>query len=405
MEFKHPVINEWNLRLFYFAFASFSLGIAIQETTLLLFLFSQMALVVVFQRTPGTLYNKGRRLALLFMVVMTLSALISQLRIPIEGPTRIHWAFAAFWGVSLFLMPRINWVTLYRVVLIVSIPGLLYSIYWLLQPAEIAHSLNIGFHSYPRAAGLVSNPITNAEGLVIFACWSLGRLTGEIGPRERKLILIHLIISILIILFSRVRAGLVGLTIILALYATFFPRWRKITIWTLVIMTGVFLGSILLFGFNLASLEERIELMSNSVTLITRYPIVGIGPNNFGNYPIEGSTLMEHPHNSILGIAVEFGLVGLTAYLIFMGSVAYNLFRLRKLIKDPTSPLRWVALSLTLAFIAYWVFGLFDYNFADSELLILHSFQWAMITQLAIYHDDGPSQERSPPAISEPEAV
>ncbi len=384
------MIDSLQMGLFYLCFAAFSLGIFLQEGTLLLFLIFQMVVALVYRGNLGAIFGKGRRAAFLFMAAMTVSAVIAQFRMPSEGPTRIHWAFAAFWAVSPVMIAKIRWKLLYHTVLIASAPGMLYSIYWLLRPPELEHALNIGFHFYPRAAGFVSNPITNAEGLVILACWSLSRLSGEMSVRERTWVLAHLLISVLIVVFSRVRAGLLGFSVIFLLSATFSPKLRRFALYFWLGMAVAFIGGITIFGFNTDSLKERLELINNSMTLISRNPIFGIGPNKFKHYPVEGSELALHPHNTLFGIAGESGMVGLAAYLVFMGLITSQLLRIRKRHKDIGDPLHWVAQSLLFTFICYWVFGFFDYNFADSELLIFHALHWALISQLALWHEGGP---------------
>jgi len=77
------------------------------------------------------------------------------------------------------------------------------------------------------------------------------------------------------------------------------------------------------------------------------------------------------------------GLIGLVAYLVFMATIAYQLWRLWQHHVTGKRELAWVVRALTFVYVLYWSFGTFDYNFADTELIILHGFHWSIIAALA----------------------
>ena len=394
--------------LFYWCLISFSGGITLHEASLLLLVLFQFGTASLYGMNPASLIGRGRRLAFLLFAALVLSALVTQMRYHDRVHTQIHWALATFWVVSPAMISRVRWDLLHRLLLWVSLPGLVYSVYWLLRPEEIAWAMEIGFQMYPRAQGLVSNPITNAEGLVVIACWSLARLNGELTPRERGWICAHLCLSVLVVVFSRVRAGLVGFTVLFLLTGYFSPRLRRFSFRVWVSMIVLFGLGILLFGFNFQSIQDRFELIENSLTLIRQNPFFGIGPKRFADNPVEGSRLLLHPHNTILGLAAEAGLLALLAYLAFMVSLALRLWSLRGLLTRGDASMRWVFQMLVGVFVSYWVFGLFDYNFADSELLIFHAFHWGLIAQLSLYletHNAPPGVAEAAETIKLPEAA
>ena len=366
--------------LFYGCFAAFSLGIALQQASLFLFMILQLGFAVIYGSRLHTLVAEGRRAAVLFFVAMVISAVVAHHKVPVAEQTRIHWALIAFWAITPSIGAWIRWETLHRVLLAVSVPGLIYSVIWLLQPDEMAFSQKHGFHTYPRAEGFVSNPITNAEGLVILACWSLARLTETVGKRERRLIIGHLVLSILIIVFSRVRSGIVGLTILLAVLSFYKPRLRRLTLSVLTVIVILFPLTVSFFGFNHASIRERLTLIELNIDLFGEHPLFGIGPNKFGEPLNAGGELPGHPHNTLIGMAVEHGIMGLAFYLVFMLGMMRQLWLLHARSSSLAPP--WVIRALALVFLSYWIFGLFDYNFADTELLIFHSLHWGMITWL-----------------------
>ncbi len=371
--------------LFYASMAGVSMGIALQQSMLALFALAQLLVALFYGLRLGTLFMPGRRVALGFMLVLQLCAVVASQSFPSPTTTRIHWGMAAFWIVSPAVFSHIDWRKCHRVMLALSVPGLIYSVYWLLRPAEIQWALGAGgFNHYPRAAGFVHNPITYAESIVVLAGWTLARLHYDPpGPRERKWMYVHLALSVLIVVFSRVRSGILGFIALFLLNALLTPRFRK---WGLALGLAIPLLFALvstIFGFNLASIEERLDLAEESIALFAEHPAFGIGPNKFEKEIPGFGRLPKHPHNTLLGIATEFGLVGLAFYLGFMVSLALQLRKLVRIHREADDGLTWVTHALLFGFVSYNLFGLFDYNFGDSELLIMHALSWGLIAQLA----------------------
>ncbi len=371
--------------LFYAAMAGVSMGIALQQIMLVLFALVQLLVALFFGLRLGTLFMPGRRVAVVFMLLMILSAVVAGQNLPTEANTRIHWGLAAFWVVSPAVFARIDWVKCYRIMLCLSVPALLFSIYWLLRPDEIAWAMGEGgFNHYPRAAGFVNNPITYAESLVVLAGWTLARLHyAPPAGRERKWMYVHLALSVLVVVFSRVRSGILGFAALFLLNALLTPRFRK---WGLALCAAIPLLFALLtqlFGFNLASIEERVDLAQQSVALFVEHPVFGIGPNRFEKEVPGHGKLPKHPHNTLLAMATEFGVVGLLGYLAFVISLALQLRMLLLRHRNVDDGLSWVVHALLFGFVSFNLFGLFDYNFGDTELLIMHALSWGIIAHLA----------------------
>jgi len=370
--------------LFTIAFAGFSLGVYTQTTIVLFFGLVQIGIALATRRPLLGLVAPGRRAAAGFVAAMTLSAVVA-LMFEDASKFESHWPIGLFWTVSAAMVAGLRWEWLHRALILVSVPGLLFSCWWLVRPDEFRHALDIGFHMYPRATGFVSNAITNAEGLAVLAAWTLARLDGgpaaKLGGRERKWLYVHLTVSVLVVVFSRVRAGILGFTGLLLLHAFLSPRWRRFSLTLWLAMAVLFLGGIAIFGFNMASIRERVRLVEHSVHLVLDHPVVGIGPKQFERYPMEDGGRVSHPHNTLLGVAAETGLLGLAAYLLWMGVLVLQLRDLRRRCVNG-DPLYWPVQALTYAYALYWIFGFFDYNLSDTELTILHSLHWSLITGL-----------------------
>jgi O-antigen ligase len=126
----------------------------------------------------------------------------------------------------------------------------------------------------------------------------------------------------------------------------------------------------------------RIELWKAGLQMIREHPWFGVGPERVAiEFPrlYHGTNLSNiyygHLENDFLQIAAERGLVCFATFLWFLLEVYAGLFRLIRG-ADPGS--RWVAISGIAALTGFLVSGLFEYNFGDSEVLLLMLFIVAM---------------------------
>jgi putative inorganic carbon (hco3(-)) transporter len=92
--------------------------------------------------------------------------------------------------------------------------------------------------------------------------------------------------------------------------------------------------------------------------------------------------LYQHMHNNLLQVAAEIGIPGLLIWLWLMGRLGWDAIACYRRAKSSSFPgdgdLRKEALMASSAALASWVAlmlaGLFEYNFGDSEVLILFLF-------------------------------
>ncbi len=99
--------------------------------------------------------------------------------------------------------------------------------------------------------------------------------------------------------------------------------------------------------------------------LSIRYPL-GIGYRNSAflkQFSSEIPQQLEHFHNNFLNILVETGWLGLALYLFWLGVVLRECFRL------PRSQIAGMAIGC--AIISWQVAGLVEYNFGDSEVVLI----------------------------------
>jgi O-antigen ligase len=121
--------------------------------------------------------------------------------------------------------------------------------------------------------------------------------------------------------------------------------------------------------------SSRLVMAITGFQMIQDHPIFGVGPERihteFPRY-YHGNDLANfyygHLHNNILQIAAERGLLCLAAFLWFIFEVYADLGRMLKTAADKS---RWNILSAIAAVTGFLIAGLFEYNFGDSEVLLL----------------------------------
>lgn len=80
---------------------------------------------------------------------------------------------------------------------------------------------------------------------------------------------------------------------------------------------------------------------------------------------------LNHLHNNLLEVALELGWIGLGVWLAWMTTAAVVLAAGYRAAKAAARPEAWVALGGLGAFAGLMINGLVEYNFGDSEILML----------------------------------
>jgi O-antigen ligase len=123
--------------------------------------------------------------------------------------------------------------------------------------------------------------------------------------------------------------------------------------------------------------RERLVMWSTGLHLVREHPIAGIGPGQVkAVYPTRAPAdairrHTSHLHDTPLQIAVERGLVGLALWLwIFVAFFRGAGGELRRLPREAAAD-RALVLGALAAVTAFLVGGLFEYNFGDTEVLLV----------------------------------
>lgn len=118
----------------------------------------------------------------------------------------------------------------------------------------------------------------------------------------------------------------------------------------------------------------RVKLAIAGLEMIRAHPLFGVGPQRihteFPNYfhGVEFPTYYGHLENNVLQLAAERGLLCLAAFFWFIFELYTSLI---SIVRTEPDELRWPAVSALAALTGFLIAGLFEYNFGDSEVLLL----------------------------------
>jgi O-antigen ligase len=118
--------------------------------------------------------------------------------------------------------------------------------------------------------------------------------------------------------------------------------------------------------------RDRLAMLREGRAMVGRHPLVGVGPAmvepRYAEFRDPGAVepVNPHLHNVPVQIAAERGLPALACWLAFVGILLFDLGRTFRSSGDRS--LTAAAIAATVAMLAA---GLFEYNFGDSEFLMM----------------------------------
>jgi O-antigen ligase len=145
-----------------------------------------------------------------------------------------------------------------------------------------------------------------------------------------------------------------------------------------------------MFDLRDPSNRDRLAMARTGTEIVKQYPLTGVGPNMVPRVyeafrdPDAVEAINPHLHNVPLHIAAERGLPALGVWIWFIGLLAVTLVRVFRREREPV--LAAAALAAVAGMLAA---GLFEYNFGDSEFLML--FLVIVTLPFAALHDEGPA--------------
>lgn len=299
----------------------------------------------VFSQSPSTSFKDSRELLLYSIMPLTILAL--------QSSRDAIWAN--------------------RLILISAGVNLLYSFFQFL------------FFSPPdgRIHGFMGHYMTEAGLLLLFSCLALTFFLFLPRSQKEKYIWgIAFGFTTIALLLTQTRSAWLGL---IAGASLIIYYYRPKLLLVLPVMLGlIFLLSpqpikkraLSIFSTKSYSNRIRIEYLKAGIQIIKEYPLWGTGPDTvdvvFKNpkYGLsEDARTNVHLHNNLTQIAAERGLLSLAAWLGFFALAWRALIKFLK--KHPKNLLYFQSVASLSLILAFFVAGLFEYNFGDSEVVTL----------------------------------
>ncbi len=236
-----------------------------------------------------------------------------------------------------------------------------------------------------RSTGFFDMPLTFGEYIGMIFPITL-TLFIYVKEKIKKIIFgIGSILCFLGVIFSATRG--VWLANICVILFLFIFGTRKLKIYGVAIIIGFILICLLfpeisffkrfktIFPPSDSSSMNRIYMWKSSVHIIKAHPLFGVGWGCFKKfYPLyilpQAAGIYSHTHNNFINIAINTGIIGLGIFLWIIIVIFKKAFLL---IKEKNS-LKIIYLGLTASIISFFVSGLTESNFMDSEVVMLFYF-------------------------------
>jgi putative inorganic carbon (HCO3(-)) transporter len=136
-----------------------------------------------------------------------------------------------------------------------------------------------------------------------------------------------------------------------------------------------------------SGVKERVYMWRSGLAMWRQHPWLGVGPGGvkreYVNYALPEAFKKRtgHVHNTPLQILVERGVIGLAAWLWIWAAFYAHGIRLLGRVPSEPEPARPLVAGSLAAITGFLVAGLSEYNFGDSEVVML---AWAIMAVPAV---------------------
>ncbi|HER43415.1 MAG TPA: hypothetical protein ENO08_03040, partial [Candidatus Eisenbacteria bacterium] len=232
-----------------------------------------------------------------------------------------------------------------------------------------------------RTSGSFSNAMTFG-GVMLLLCslfFSMA-VSGGVRRRIRLAALAAFAVTLAALFFSFTRSSWLGMmcaatAVLLLQRRRFLPLFLLLVLLAYLLMPAPYKGRIeSIWDPSFRTNVERMQMIRGGWSIFADHWIIGVGPIDlaplYEERKPEGAVhVYGHLHNNFVNIAVTTGTIGLIAFLCFWCAV-FRLMagNLRSGIPPPERA--WVAGSIG-AVAGFLVNGLFEWNFADAEVITL----------------------------------
>ncbi|HYB95895.1 MAG TPA: O-antigen ligase family protein [Vicinamibacterales bacterium] len=227
-----------------------------------------------------------------------------------------------------------------------------------------------------RPQGTLSHWMTYSGTLMLVICAATARLLyGSSGRLWAAFIMPALLVALSLTLTRGAWVGVaVGVAVLLL-----SKDFRLLALLPIVVIAGVLLapqalidrGKSIFDAKDLTS-RDRVAMLQAGVAIVQDYPLFGVGPDQiervYPQYRVPDAVKPTNPHlhNVPMQIAAERGLLALGAWIWFVVTAAISVYKQLKRARHKS-----LAAAAFGALAAMLAAGLTEYNFGDSEFLML----------------------------------
>jgi O-antigen ligase len=227
-----------------------------------------------------------------------------------------------------------------------------------------------------RPQGTLSHWMTYSGTLMLVICGATARLLyGPSGRLWAAFVMPALLVALSLTLTRGAWVGVACGVAVLFLSKDF----RLLALIPIVIVGGLLLAPPALieraqsiFNRKDVTTVDRIAMLEAGVAIVKDYPLTGVGPDQiervYPRYRVPDAVKPTNPHlhNVPMQIAAERGLLALGAWIWFVVIAVRGLLKLLKTARNKS-----LAAAALGAMVAMLAAGVTEYNFGDSEFLML----------------------------------
>ena len=227
-----------------------------------------------------------------------------------------------------------------------------------------------------RPQGTLSHWMTYSGTLMLVICASVARLLFDARDRVWAALVMPALIAGLGLTFTR--SAWVGVSA--GVGSLFLLKDRRlvgllplaVAVLVAVAPAAVTSRVVSIFDRNDPTSRDRMAMLDAGQAIVRDHPLTGVGPDMithvYPRYRVPWAVQPNNPHlhNVPMQIAAERGLPALAAWLWFLASITRDTWRRLRRTRHPS-----LAAGGLAAVAAMLAAGLFEYNFGDSEFLML----------------------------------
>jgi len=244
----------------------------------------------------------------------------------------------------------------------------------------------------PRSIGFFDGPATFGNYMLLVLPVVIGLSSYSNTGSAKRWLSLSVLIMMTAIIFSYGRGVWLGL--IAGLIFMAILRSKKLVFF---VLTGIIVCSTLLFVLPSSKISQRIMgsikstrpvgdriyFLEGGLRIIRDHPITGVGWEGFRKVyprykPSEARESGCNAHNNFLDVTVDSGLLGLGIFIWLLITIYKVSFYIFEKLED--GYFKGIAWGFLGSFTAFLIAGLSQYNFGDSEVVMLFYFLLGMVT-------------------------